>query len=919
MGLATLIGKQGTPKERRDTKGRGGRELVRAAGDLFPISAIGADGTMVLEDGSLVHILACSPPNQQSMDADALVGAFRGFRALAARLERGQVLQMQVEGDLLETGEHMDFYRRHVQAAYGFDPMAVIERDAPGLPEEQRARWALCRMLLESVRRSAPEGFSMRRRCYLIVRYQPRFDVDASLADALPAWIPGSRARGKGHSEELRQGRARTLREHRRITRRAANRVQGFVRHLARDGTHSRVLNGSEVLRYLISRANPTSSTWGRLESEASWDGVLSRFDSPVECEEADEVARRVREQIARSPMDFRRDVHYGEVEQDLVRTGYLGGIPSSTRMYWLEELLHQPLPFTLSVFWHELARSDVQDQMNRAWHQAQRENERRIGKGRRDAQAERQEREQEAMVDKMADDPQAGLVEVSTYLVLRAPGPRPNAQELEEAAYQAGQMVHRATAGGTLMPGTREQLPLWRSTLPLGMDVAHKTLRFEMEHAADTTALIGSSCGSPQGLPMLVSPTGEIEYINPFDRAHRNHSMVISGISGTGKTNLGNRLVAHFAALGVQWYVFDRAGHYDVLGELIPGARKLALGSEDSPYVINHWDTTDPWNVPKTKVQFLVELHRVMLEIDLTRMQEALLANCIRATYAHCASQEIAPRESELVKIMAAYAEQERGRAGGEASARTAESLAAELGEFVGEGIYAHLWDRETNIPHDAPLLIFDSSGAGQRMLIPLMFAAMAWVRDRVQRTATQPRQRGASSTLQGCSGVLLDEGWSWAQVPELAGHIQDWARQSRHLRTCFVVMSQDAKDFEGIAEAVLRNAVIKLYLEQDQAMLAYLKETTSVSAEIVDTLKDLRTVKGEYSEGLLLNGTRGTGRVRVMLGAHEYWAFTSEPNYDRPRRDEALAEHDGNVWAALATLADREGIPQADAGMTA
>jgi hypothetical protein len=50
-----------------------------------------------------------------------------------------------------------------------------------------------------------------------------------------------------------------------------------------------------------------------------------------VEREAAGEAARRLREQIARSPLDFRRDLDHGEVEQDLVRTGYLGGSPSST------------------------------------------------------------------------------------------------------------------------------------------------------------------------------------------------------------------------------------------------------------------------------------------------------------------------------------------------------------------------------------------------------------------------------------------------------------------------------------------------------------------------------------------------------------------------------------------------------------
>lgn len=905
---------------RRSAKGgRRGDELVRAAGELLPVAALGADGSVVLDDGSIVHIVACAPPNQESLDSDAVEQTFWGFRALAALLERGQTLQLQVEGDLLETGEHMDFYRRQLEARYRFDPVAVD--DPAGLDGEQRARWALHRMLHESVARSAPDGFTMRRRCYLIVRYRPEFDLDPSLADALPGWLPGSRARGDEQLDGMHRVRQRSLREHRRIVRRADNRVRGFLQHLARDGVHGRVLDGGEALRYLVSRCNPTSVTWGRLESRASWGGVLSRFDSPVERDQAGEVARRLREQVARSPLDFRRDLHHGEVEQDLVRTGYLAGSPSSTRMFWLRELLHQPLPFTLTVFLHGLSRVQVQDEMSRAWHQAQRENERRAARGRADKQAERQEHEQEALVEEMAADPQAGLVEFALYLLLRAPGPRPNVHELEEAAHQAGQVVHRATAGGVLMPGTREQDVLWRSTLPLGVDVARKTLRFGVEHAADSLPLIGSSCGSPAGLPLLVSPTGEIEHLWPFDRAHRNHAIVVTGTSGTGKTNFGNRLVAHLVALGARGYVFDRAQHYEVLGELIPGARKLRIGSEDSRFAINHWDTPDAWNPPKQKVRFLLELHRVMLELDLTRMQEALLAHCIRATYLHCAGSGRVPRERELVAFIRAYAAHERGcRGGDDQTVRTLESLAHELGEFVGEGIYAHLWDRETNIPDDAPLLVFDSSGAQEKMLIPLIFATMEWVRERVRRDRAQATATPIEgSLLHGLSVVLLDEGWAWGQVEELARHIQHWARQSRHYGCCFVVMSQDAEDFEGTAQAVLRNASIKLLLQQDAAMLDYLSRTLNLAPEIIARLKHLRTVKGLYSEGLLINGERGNGRVRLVLGPHEYWAFTSEPNHDRPLRDAAIAAREGNVWQAIGDLAREHGVPQIDGGAVA
>src|ERR687895_2620773 len=101
MGLR-LITRDGNGH--RNGSGKQQRELVRAAGELLPIAALGADGTMVLEDGSLAHVVACSPPNQESMDSEQVEQAFWGFRALAAALERGQVLQMQIEGDLLETG-----------------------------------------------------------------------------------------------------------------------------------------------------------------------------------------------------------------------------------------------------------------------------------------------------------------------------------------------------------------------------------------------------------------------------------------------------------------------------------------------------------------------------------------------------------------------------------------------------------------------------------------------------------------------------------------------------------------------------------------------------------------------------------------------------------------------------------------------
>ena len=57
-------------RARRSERSAVRRELVRAAGELLPISALGADGTVVLEDGSVVHVVACAPPNRDGMDSE---------------------------------------------------------------------------------------------------------------------------------------------------------------------------------------------------------------------------------------------------------------------------------------------------------------------------------------------------------------------------------------------------------------------------------------------------------------------------------------------------------------------------------------------------------------------------------------------------------------------------------------------------------------------------------------------------------------------------------------------------------------------------------------------------------------------------------------------------------------------------------
>lgn len=873
---------------------------------FWPIKAVGSDGTIVLDDGRLLLLVAVEPPNVDVMDQAQIEACFSSFMAMNRLLEADETIQFLVEGELVGIDEHMEHMRSQIEAVHGFDPMETDVRRSKELNERQFSAWGVFQIVRESVQVAAAGELTMQRRCYIAIPWDPAKSRNHEVLSALPGFLAANAKRNeRGPSKPKVE--ARTVAEHRRYSRRARTRLGAFLNTLERQEIHCRPLGGVEALEYLQRRGQPTSTTHGRVVHTPTPD-FLSDFERPVDREQAERAARQLRALLGSAPLNFRRSEHHGYVDQDVVCTTFLDGTPASLAMFWLRSIIEMRQPFTLSLFLTGLDRLQEQQRLNRRWRQSARENERNAMKGNPDPDSTAQEVEQAELAQRMAMDPMSGTVKTSLYLMVRSPGPDPDVHAVDQEVYEARAHVARVTQGGTLNAGVRMQEILWQSTLPLGTDYAKRTIIMETQCAADTVPLIGTGCGSPSGLPLLVSGTGEIEYLAPFDRRHQAHITVVAGTSGTGKTVFANRMIAAMVAMGAQASIIDRAGHYDQQLLLHHGAKKVSIGGDETPWAINHWDVDDINNVPQAKIRFLVDLHGVMLNTTWSREEEALLAKAIRVTYRWCARQGTTPQEHHLVELLSEVAVKEAN----EGNARTAavlETFAAELQEFVGDGLYGHLWDRETNIPDDAPLLIFDTSSATKAMLIPLMFATMDWVRERARAYSRAFEHH--PGIYAGRSIVWLDEGWSWAREPALAEYIQTLARQSRHLGLLFGVMSQDAEDFEGDAAAVLRNASIRILLRQDEAMLEYLSASLRLSPEQVSKLGDLRSLKGQFSEALVMNGYRGAGRVTMRMGPAEYWAYSSDPNHDVPLRNRALEEADGNIWKALASLSMTHGIP--------
>src|SRR5687767_477771 len=77
------------------------------AGVLLPLVALGTDGLIVLEDGSLVTVLECFPRNLDTFTGADEERSFAAFRRLAARLPSGQSLQFIVESERVDNRAHL--------------------------------------------------------------------------------------------------------------------------------------------------------------------------------------------------------------------------------------------------------------------------------------------------------------------------------------------------------------------------------------------------------------------------------------------------------------------------------------------------------------------------------------------------------------------------------------------------------------------------------------------------------------------------------------------------------------------------------------------------------------------------------------------------------------------------------------------
>jgi hypothetical protein len=859
-------------------------ERLREAGELLAVEAIDRTGLIVTSEGALVRIFRVQPRNPLLMSADEQAHTAAAFQRLVGQLRAHETLQIYLDARPVNLDELLAHGRQDAHAA---------PEGEDGNAREDRLR--LHAALEESLRRHGDEHAAVQFRAHVVVPLHPRTQNPR----AALAWSRGRR----GPTAPLE----RSLRAHRRAVREHLAHVDALRAELEADGMGTRLLDGREVTALLWARFNPTAADHGRGPVAASGIELLGELDAVRERDEARAAAQRLRAAIARSSLDFNASHQRVTVDEDLEQTIAAHTTAGRTHMGWLHAAMLTRQPYTLSVYVRALDRRRERQRLKLAYRRLFTINRGAEQRGRvPDFDRYLQEREYEGLLGELAGGQQAGIYRVAIYQTLRVRGPHPDPAALTEAVDYCAEQIE-AVGDCKVARGEFRQHELWISGLPLGRDHYARARKYPTANTGDMVPLVGTQCGSPTGVPFAFADPGRtVERLNPYDPEHANHTLVIAGKSGSGKTLAANTLLSRCLAHGARAFVIDRAGHYEMLTRLLAGAQQIELGADDSPYALNPWDVPDCARVSREKVAFLLALHQLMMG-GLDARETGLLGAAVRAVYAKAAALpgsracESMLREELLAEAADAL------RADAADVAATLRNLADRLAEYCGDGTYAYLLDRRSTVPEDAPLVVFDTRRCPDSELALVMFSILEYVTGTVARhwhTHCTGHSR-AGSLFAGRSIMLIDEAWHLINRPETGAYANTLARRARHLGLNLIVMSQQLSDFDtehGVA--LLGNSSQQLLLSQNPKEIPFIRDALQLTDREAAELERLKTVKGRHAQMLWLNGTRGHGRVALRVGPTEYWAFTSEPT-EAALRDEALARHPGDPWAALAELA--------------
>lgn len=427
--------------------------------------------------------------------------------------------------------------------------------------------------------------------------------------------------------------------------------------------------------------------------------------------------------------------------------------------------------------------------------------------------------------------------------------------RERDEARERARAVIHvLSRAGVEAVEEDALALSLFLQSLPLAYDPANdravrrgrKMLSLNVAHLLP---MYGSMRGTKTPDLLLLNRAGEPVTFSFFDSDTAPHG-IIAGVTGSGKSVFANNLILSAARQGQPVFVLDRGNSYRKLCAILGGT--YVAFDPTHPLSINPFGR----GLTEEKKIFLVDILAEMCTQgvrDLEVKERSLLTRGVIRAFEGRGDDEI--RVSDVVRALAADAD--------------ARDLSICLEMFAGEGPYAGFFDRPCAVDFTRPLTVFELGDIAKRRDVASVLL-MALIQKITEFCGDRRELR---------KYLLIDEAWTLLKSATTARFLEDVLRTYRKLNSAAVLVTQQVTDFDGkTGEAIRANAPNRIFLRQTAETVLAMERLLDLSAVEKELLGSLVTVKGRFSEALLLApGTRGVARlIPDPLG---YWVATSDP----------------------------------------
>jgi conjugal transfer ATP-binding protein TraC len=443
------------------------------------------------------------------------------------------------------------------------------------------------------------------------------------------------------------------------------------------------------------------------------------------------------------------------------------------------------------------------------------------------------------------------------------------------------------ARVGLDLIPEDALAGTLYLQTLPLAYDPSNDRLLKRGRtllgpNLAHFLPLYGSFRGTPRPDLLLVNRRGEPITFSFFDSDVAPHG-IVAGVSGSGKSVFANALVLSTARRGAHVFILDRGNSYRKLCELLGGS--YVAFEPTKPRSINPCGR----GLDEGKQLFLTDIVAEMCtqgQREVTVKERGLLSRSIRKAFQ-------GPEREVLMSDIRRALEEE-----GDSTSR---ELAVAMEIFCGDGPYAGFFDRPRQVDFDRSPVVFELGEIAKRRDVASVLL-MALIHNVTEFCAAR---------LTTEKYLLVDEAWTLLRTATTAQFLEDVLRTYRKLHAAAIMITQQVTDFEGrTGEAIRANAPNRVFLRQTSETVQVMERLLDLTPEEKELLGSLTTLKGRFSEMLILAGkTRGVARLH--LDPMGLWIASSDPKDNALLADRTARHHERGApdpaRAALQELALR------------